>query len=110
MKLFIAQCNPVIGAISYNATKIIQAIKLARQEGSELVVSSELIIPGYCPDDLLFETGFIEECENALKEIISHTKGIALICGTVRKNSGIGKPFRNYSSSDRKWKMYRLSR
>lgn len=96
MQIYVAQLNPVIGAIKENTKKIIEAIKEAKAAGCELVIFSEMVLPGYFPDDLLYEPGFIELCSLALDEIIPHTQAIAAIIGTVRKNEQLpGKPFRN---------------
>lgn len=95
MKFLIAQCNPTIGALSANASKIIDAIAAAKKQKCDLVIFSEMILCGYIPDDLLYEPGFIAACDKELQEIAKRTDGITAIVGTVRKNEEAGKPFKN---------------
>lgn len=96
MKIFIGQKNPVIGDISQNVAAIVAAIQQAKNEGCDLVVFPEMAICGYCPDDLLFASGFVAACERGLGHIIECAKDIAVIVGTVRPTQTTpAKPFRN---------------
>lgn len=96
MRIYLAQCNPIIGAIDKNTAKIIDAIEEAKKQGCALVVFSEMALCGYFPDDLVFEPGFVEACDAALVRIAEHSRGIAVVVGTVCTNrSGPGRPFRN---------------
>lgn len=66
-----AQLNPTVGAISANADKARAA--LARAEGSDLVVLSELFICGYPPEDLVLKPAFQRATREAIECIAKDT-------------------------------------
>ena len=88
MKISLAQFNYHIGNFERNRDLILDAIRKARTQGSDLVVFSELCIPGYPPLDLLDRLDFIEKCNTTLAEIAKECKGIAAIvgCPTINPN------------------------
>lgn len=82
MKITIAQLNYHVGNFSRNSSLILEAIGKAKSEGSDLVVFSELCIPGYPPLDLLDHADFISHCEETVNEIAQKCRGIAAIVGS----------------------------
>jgi len=80
MKLVIAQINPVVGSIKYNAKKMIDVIK-ANDQNDCIIIFPELSLTGYPPKDLLFQKDFINACDIALSEIISHVRNAYAIVG-----------------------------
>lgn len=88
MKISIAQLNYQIGNFSGNKELICNAIFKARAEGSDLVIFSELCIPGYPPLDLLDRADFIEKCNKTVEEIAGFCKGITAIIGSPTFNRG----------------------
>ena len=62
MKIFLAQQNYHIGNFESNTKKIIGAIELAKQQGGDLIVFSELSVCGYAPRDFL-EFDALQEAE-----------------------------------------------
>jgi NAD+ synthase (glutamine-hydrolysing) len=88
MKITLAQLNYHIGNFEKNRTLICNAIKKAKSAGSDLVIFSELCIPGYPPLDLLDRLDFIEKCNSSVLEIASECKGIAAIIGAPTINQG----------------------
>ena len=82
MKLFVAQINPVVGAVWANCELIIQQIELARKAGADCVVFPQLALSGAPLYDLLFHRDFVATCEEALKKIGVATKGITAIVGS----------------------------
>jgi NAD+ synthase (glutamine-hydrolysing) len=88
MKITIAQLNYIIGNFDGNRKLIIKAIEKARNEGSDLVIFSELCIPGYPPLDLLDRVDFIEKCEQTVMEIAGYCTGITAIVGSPTFNTG----------------------
>lgn len=88
MKFTIAQLNYHIGNFSGNKEQILKAIKKAKNAGSDLIIFSELCIPGYPPLDLLDRLDFIEKCNQTVMEIAHECTGIAAIVGspTLNKN------------------------
>lgn len=86
MKIGLAQLNYHVGNFSANTAKIIAALQEAETQGAELVVFSELCISGYPARDFLEFEDFIQQCENALREIATHTQRVAALVGCPRKN------------------------
>ena len=89
MKISIAQLNYHIGNFAKNKELICNAIGRARKEGSDLIVFSELSVPGYPPLDLLDHIDFITRCNDTVGEIAKECIGIAAIVGSpmLNKNS-----------------------
>ncbi|MBI5758329.1 MAG: NAD+ synthase [Planctomycetales bacterium] len=63
MKIALAQLNPTVGDLAGNVALVRDAVGRARQAGAELVVTSELIVSGYPPKDLLLREGFVAACD-----------------------------------------------
>jgi NAD+ synthase (glutamine-hydrolysing) len=96
MKIAIAQINPIIGDFRHNFEKIKQSAGRAIEHQCDLVIFSELVIPGYPPRDLLERRDFIDANLNCLDRLIAAIRGIGVICGFVDKNpSKEGKPLYN---------------
>jgi NAD+ synthase (glutamine-hydrolysing) len=86
MKITVAQLNYHIGNFKRNKELICDAIRKAKSDGSDLIVFSELSIPGYPPLDLLDRLDFIEKCESTVNEIAAECIGITAIIGTPTLN------------------------
>lgn len=95
MRIYSAQLNPIIGDLVGNADKILHAIDSARKKNADLVVTPELAITGYPPEDFLMMPYFVQEVERQLSRIILATSGISVIVGLPRRNEGDGKPLCN---------------
>lgn len=86
MKFTIAQLNYHIGNFAGNKELILKAIKQAKAEDSDIIIFSELCIPGYPPLDLLDRSDFIEKCNRTVLEIAKECTGIAAIVGSPTLN------------------------
>jgi NAD+ synthase (glutamine-hydrolysing) len=86
MKFTVAQLNYHIGNFAGNKDLICKAIQKAKCEGSDLVIFSELCVPGYPPLDLLDRLDFIEKCNQTVHEIARECTGIAAIVGSPTIN------------------------
>ena len=96
MKIVLSQLNYTIGDLSGNVQKMANHIEKAKADGADLVVFSELSLCGYIPKDKLNYESFIQRCYNALTELASHTKGIAIVVGMpTRRNLSKGKKLYN---------------
>lgn len=91
MKILLDQLNFTVGALKDNCEKIAHAIEEGKKKGCDLVVTSELAITGYPPEDFLLLPHFIDAAEKALQELAKKTNGITAIIGTVRKNPHKGQ-------------------
>ncbi len=96
MKVLAAQINTTIGDISGNVQKILLAVEAAKKSGCEIVITPELAVTGYSPEDFLLLPDFIKRAEEALPTLQEASKGIILIAGTIRRNYTKGeKPLFN---------------
>jgi len=96
MKIALAQLNYHIGNFENNISKIIKAVKKAKQNKVDIVVFAELAVSGYPPRDFLEFTDFINKCENAIQQIAKECTGISAIIGAPSKNiEGKGKNLYN---------------
>ena len=98
MKISLAQLNYHIGNFDRNKKLICTAINQAKSEGSDLIIFSELCIPGYPPLDLLDRLDFIEKCNQTVNAVAKECTGIAAIVGSPTLNKGTeGKKLFNTS-------------
>lgn len=95
MKIGFAQINPTVGDLSGNFKLILRAYERLAAAGAELVLTPELAIPGYPPQDLIFKSRFVPENLAILEQLHSRVGRAALLVGFVDRNAGRGKPFHN---------------
>jgi NAD+ synthase (glutamine-hydrolysing) len=88
MKLAIAQINPVLGDLAGNTAKILHYAEQARQQDVQLLLTPELGLCGYPPEDLLLREGFYHACAQALNELASKVSGIAVVVGHPHELNG----------------------
>ena len=86
MRVTIAQINTTNGDIAGNTAKIIDAIKKAKTQGSDLVVFPEIATHGYTSQDWFQDSDIIAESGDAVHDIVASTVGITAIVGTIRRN------------------------
>jgi NAD+ synthetase len=95
MKIGFAQINPTVGDLMGNCELIICAYQRLCAAGADLVLTPELAISGYPPQDLVFKSRFVPENLAFLEKLHSQVANAALLVGFVDRNEGRGKPFRN---------------
>ncbi|MBI5430100.1 MAG: NAD+ synthase [Nitrosomonadales bacterium] len=88
MKLAIAQINCVLGDLTGNAEKILQSAGQAREQGAQLLLTPELSLCGYPPEDLLLRGGFYRACARALDDLAGKISGIAVVVGHPLERDG----------------------
>ncbi len=88
MKVAIAQINCIVGDLSGNAAKIIDYANRAREKGADVLVTPELSLAGYPPEDLLLREGFYDACDEALFELAQRIGGITVVVGHPHQENG----------------------
>lgn len=88
MKLAIAQINCVLGDLAGNAAHILQYAEQAKQQGAQLLLTPELSLCGYPPEDLLLREGFYHACALALEKLAASVSGIAVVVGHPHEQNG----------------------
>jgi NAD+ synthase (glutamine-hydrolysing) len=85
MKLVIAQLNLLVGGIDKNREKILDAAKSAAAVHADVLVTPELSICSYQPEDLLLRPSFIAACKAAVeglaKDIAAFAPNLVAIVG-----------------------------
>src|SRR5258708_501600 len=84
LKVALAQLNPTVGDVSANLAKVRAARAEAKKQGADLVVTSELVISGYMPEDLVLKPAFQKRCHEAVEALRADTMdgGPALFVAT----------------------------
>jgi NAD+ synthase (glutamine-hydrolysing) len=95
MKIGFAQIDPTVGDLSGNYQLITCAYERLAAAGAELILTPELAITGYPPQDLVFKSRFVSENLAILEKLHARVSEAALLVGFVDRNEGRGKPFHN---------------
>lgn len=97
MKIGIAQIDGVVGDFPGNARRLLASYRECLDLGADLVVTPEMSLVGYPPRDLVFRSGFVDKCLQALDYLAGEVRGVPLVVGYVDHNAEgkPGKPFRN---------------
>jgi NAD+ synthase (glutamine-hydrolysing) len=88
-RLALAQINPTVGDLPGNRDRIIEMIRMAAEQGAELVAFPELALTGYPPEDLLLKPSFTRDNLEVLDEIARATADIVVVLGCVDRTDDI---------------------
>jgi NAD+ synthase (glutamine-hydrolysing) len=88
MKLAIAQINCTLGDLAKNGEKILYYAEQAKRQGAQLLLTPELALCGYPPEDLLLRKGFYHACAQALHELAEKIDGITVVVGHPHQVDG----------------------
>jgi NAD+ synthase (glutamine-hydrolysing) len=88
-RIALAQINPIVGDVPGNAGRIAARLEEARRGGAELMVTPELALCGYPPEDLLFHRGFRRRIEESLARLADAARGISLLVGYPEYSGGV---------------------
>lgn len=77
----LAQMNCLVGDVMGNVALIVAALDAARQAGADILLTPELAVSGYLPEDLLLRDDFQQQVANGLKRLQNHTKDMTLVVG-----------------------------
>jgi NAD+ synthetase len=79
--LALAQINCTVGDLQGNAARILDYASRARDKGADLVLTPELSLCGYPPEDLLLREGFYRDCRRELDALAAKIDGITAVVG-----------------------------
>ena len=88
LKIAIAQFNATLGDLAGNAARIVEYAERARAAGADLLLTPELSLCGYPPEDLLLRPDFYRACERELESLAERVTGIAVLVGHPEAVSG----------------------
>lgn len=81
MKIAMAQINCLLGDLDGNAALILEQARRAREQGAAILLTPEMSLCGYPPEDLLLRDGFYAACDRALHELARQAQDIVLVVG-----------------------------
>ena len=76
LKVAVAQINSCVGDLAGNTKKIVEAARRAHDHGASLLVTPELSLTGYPPEDLLLRPAFLAACDQAMHRLADALKEI----------------------------------
>jgi NAD+ synthase (glutamine-hydrolysing) len=96
MQVGFAQINTTVGALNQNFDQILRAYTKAVAAGAELVLTPELALTGYPPQDLVLKSRFVPETWEAITNLHGRVGSVPLLVGYVDFNPNpTGKQFVN---------------
>lgn len=96
MKIGLAQINTTVGDLDGNARRILDAYRNAVELGAQLVLTPELAVTGYPPQDLVFKSRFVTRNLEIIAALEAAVGDVPLIVGFVARNeTGTGPLFFN---------------
>ena len=97
-KIALAQINPLLGDLLGNAQLIHKAAQDAFSQGAKLLITPELSLTGYPPEDLLLRPAFIEAAQHQLdlltKELAQYSDLTVIVGHPKQTSAGL----QNYAS------------
>src|SRR5436190_22940578 len=88
MRIAMAQLNQRLGDIEGNARALLHAIGEGRRDGAALVVTPELSLCGYPPEDLVLRPAFLDACASELTALAAEVTGTTAIVGFPEYEAG----------------------
>jgi NAD+ synthetase len=85
MRVAVAQLNQRVGDLRANAAALRETIDRARGAGASIVVTPELSLCGYPPEDLLLRDDFLEACARELDALARDVRGIVALVGFAER-------------------------
>ena len=89
MQIALAQQDQVVGDLVGNARRILDAVAAGKRAGAELVVTPELSLCGYPPEDLLLRPAFIDATASELTALAAGVHGITAVVGFAERDAGV---------------------
>ena len=89
LRVALCQLDAIVGDLDGNAEKVIAALAAAEDEGADLALFPELVLPGYPPEDLLVKPSFIEGNLQALSRVAAASRRCAAVVGFVDEEAAL---------------------
>ncbi|MBK7793095.1 MAG: NAD+ synthase [Betaproteobacteria bacterium] len=88
MQIALAQLNQSLGDLRGNAEAILAAAAEAERGGARLVVTPELSLCGYPPEDLVLRPAFLDACARELAALAAAVGDVAVVVGFPEQAAG----------------------
>ena len=83
LRIALAQMNAVVGGFAQNVETLARFRAQAALVGADVVVTPEMALMGYPPEDLLLKEGFIEASAQALFDLTKSENLPPIFVGTI---------------------------
>ena len=90
-RVAIAQLNLCVGDLAGNARRIAEAARHAHAQGADVLVTPELALIGYPPEDLLLRPRFLDDAQaafEALRQELAGLAGLHVVLGHETRRGG----------------------
>ncbi|WP_291511580.1 NAD+ synthase [Acidithiobacillus sp.] len=87
MRIAIAQSNLWVGDVAGNVRRLLEMAEKARGSGAELLVTPELALCGYPPEDLLLRRDFLDCCDAGLQDLARRCP-LPILVGHPQRHGG----------------------
>ncbi|MEF8728565.1 MAG: NAD+ synthase [Accumulibacter sp.] len=87
-RIAIAQINATVGDFSGNRARIVEFARRARERNADLLLTPELALCGYPPEDLLLRDDFCSACDSELTVLAGELPDIAVLVGHPEQRDG----------------------
>jgi NAD+ synthase (glutamine-hydrolysing) len=88
MRIAVAQLDQRVGDLAGNARRILDAVAAARRDGAALVVTPELSLCGYPPEDLVLRPAFVDACAHELAALAAAVRDVTVLVGFPERHAG----------------------
>ncbi len=78
MQIAAAQLNQTVADFEANRARIVDAAAKALDRGAEILLTPELSLCGYPPEDLLLRPAFVDRCEESLRSLAEQLAPLAI--------------------------------
>jgi NAD+ synthase (glutamine-hydrolysing) len=83
IRVGLAQLNVTVGDLDANGARLVGALRDGVDQGCDVVVTPELALVGYPPEDLLLKEGFVDEAVATLEKLAQASPACLGVVGTV---------------------------
>ncbi|MBN8476221.1 NAD+ synthase [Sulfuritalea sp.] len=80
LRIAVAQFNAVLGDLAGNSARILEFARSAREAGAQVLLTPELALCGYPPEDLLMRPDFYRACA-AQVEVLARAAPLPIVLG-----------------------------
>jgi len=112
LRVAVAQFNATVGDLTGNVERIIACAAQAKARGAQVLLTPELALCGYPPEDLLLRPDFYRACSRALDDLAarSEIEGLTIIVGHPEEHEGCCYNAATVIENGRKAAVYRKMR
>ena len=86
LRIAVAQFNATVGDLTGNVERIVECASQARDRGAQALLTPELALCGYPPEDLLLRPDFYRACKRALDDLA----GRIAVIGAGQEDGHVG--------------------